>query len=360
MTDLSGIVSLRQLYFLILAFGLGLLGAWLVSRFAQRLGLLDIPSTRSSHTIPTPRGGGIGILAAFIAAWFWLGLNYIFSLPVILLASVSLVGDRTDLSPGMRLIMQFFAALIILFMLPESPFVISGSSCHLSPNWLALFMLGIMAAVFIVGTANFYNFMDGIDGIAGITAVVALGLLAAYGISFGKDYRYIMLGLGLIMACIGFLPFNIPKARVFMGDVGSILLGFVFAVIVVLFSRTYTEFLVLGSFLFPFYADELTTMAVRIRLREDLTRPHRRHLYQILANEAGIAHWKVAFGYGVFQLIVGLSMWQGARFGLLPLIAVLALAVLAFLWLTHKVRRQFILLPERGGQQNSYRIRCLR
>ncbi|NOX25024.1 MAG: glycosyltransferase family 4 protein [Deltaproteobacteria bacterium] len=342
MTDLANIVSPPQLYFLLLEFGLGLFGAWLVSRFARRLGLIDTPSARSSHIIPTPRGGGVGILAAFIAACFWLGLNYIFCLPVVLLASLSFIGDRTDISPAMRLIMQFSAAFIVIFMLPESPLFISLPFHYLSLNWLILLMLGIMAAVFIVGTANFYNFMDGIDGIAGITAIVAMGLLTAYGISSGKDSRYTMLALGLAVACLGFLPFNIPKAKIFMGDVGSILLGFVFAVIVVLFSLTSTEFLVLSSFLFPFYADELTTMATRIRLREDLTRPHRRHLYQILANEAGIAHWKVAFAYGVFQLIVGLSMWQIARFGLVPLIGALTLLAFATLYLTNKVRRQFI------------------
>jgi Fuc2NAc and GlcNAc transferase len=99
-----------------------------------------------------------------------------------------------------------------------------------------------------------------------------------------------------------------PKARVFMGDVGSILLGFAFAGMVVWLSKSLLDFVSLAAFLFPFYADELTTIVVRLRDGESLLNPHRRHLYQLLANEYGIAHWKVSLGYGLFQLIVGISI----------------------------------------------------
>jgi Fuc2NAc and GlcNAc transferase len=82
------------------------------------------------------------------------------------------------------------------------------------------------------------------------------------------------------LSCIGFLPFNVPKAKVFMGDVGSILLGFIFSGMAVYLFNDVLDFICLSSFLFPFYADELTTMIVRLKDGENLTNAHRRHLYQ--------------------------------------------------------------------------------
>ena len=130
--------------------------------------------------------------------------------------------------------------------------------------------------------------------------------------------------------CLGFLPFNMPKARVFMGDVGSILLGFVYAGLVVGLSHSLNDFVVLCSFLFPFYADELTTEYVRLRDGESLLKPHRRHVYQLLANEMGIAHWKVSVGYGVVQLIVGVSFIYVKGYGFSILLSMLTFYFVAF------------------------------
>ena len=108
--------------------------------------------------------------------------------------------------------------------------------------------------------------MDGINGIAGITGVVAFGLIALFAALSGGSDSFIILGVCMGLACMGFLPFNVQnKARVFMGDVGSVLLGFVYAGLVVGLSYSLNDFMVLCAFLFPFYADELTTLYVRIR-----------------------------------------------------------------------------------------------
>ena len=131
-------------------------------------------------------------------------------------------------------------------------------------------------------------------------------------LSGGPD-SFIILAVCMGLACMGFLPFNMPKARVFMGDVGSVMLGFVYAGLVVGLSYSLNDFMVLCAFLFPFYADELTTLYVRIkgerhsRLMDRLMKPHRRHLYQLQANEMGVAHWKVSAGYGALQLMVGVG-----------------------------------------------------
>ena len=143
--------------------------------------------------------------------------------------------------------------------------------------------------------------MDGINGIAGITGIVGFGLLAFSAFLSGSDSSFVTLAICMSLSCLGFLPFNMPRARVFMGDVGSILLGFVFAGMVIWLSRNLLDFICLSAFLFPFYADEFTTMAVRIRDGENLTHPHRRHLYQLLTNEKGISHWKISVGYGLAQ-----------------------------------------------------------
>jgi UDP-N-acetylmuramyl pentapeptide phosphotransferase/UDP-N-acetylglucosamine-1-phosphate transferase len=120
--------------------------------------------------------------------------------------------------------------------------------------------------------------------------------------------------MGVSLACLGFLPFNVPKARVFMGDVGSILLGGAFGSLVYLASDNFLDFACLAAFLFPFYVDELTTMIVRLRDGERLTQAHRRHLYQLLANEKGWPHWQVSLGFGALQLLVGLTSLPAALY----------------------------------------------
>lgn len=190
-------------------------------------------------------------------------------------------------------------------------------------------------SVFIVGTANFYNFMDGINGIAGITGVVGFLLLAVYGHGAGSDSVYNVLSVAMACSCAGFLPFNIPRAKVFMGDVGSVLLGFVFACLVVLLSASFFDFICMTAFLFPFYADELTTMAIRIRDGDKLSQAHRKHVYQLLANEYGIDHWKVSLGYGVVQLIIGCVVFVIRNNDLASLLSFLAVCfffLFCFLW----------------------------
>ena len=190
-----------------------------------------------------------------------------------------------------------------------------------------------------MGTANFYNFMDGINGIAGTTGIVGFGLLALYLDIMSGSLPLKVLAICMSLACAAFLPFNMPRARVFMGDVGSILLGFLFGGMVVLISQSILDFICLASFLFPFYADELTTMVIRIKDRENLLNPHRRHLYQLLANEKGIAHWKVSVGYGLIQLIVGLGGLGVRPLGLPAVMALLVFCFAAFASVSFLVRK---------------------
>jgi UDP-N-acetylmuramyl pentapeptide phosphotransferase/UDP-N-acetylglucosamine-1-phosphate transferase len=301
----------REIILLLLAVVLGALGAFMTSRFGYRLGLVDLPTERSSHSMATPKGGGVGLAAAFLVTAVVLDMSMAFWLPLGILVVLSLRGDQVDIPPKLRLPAQF--VLIGILVIGTSAGIHSG---------MARILFSLFWVVFIVGTANFYNFMDGINGIAGISGVVGFGLLA---IATYKNRPEVgLVAACMALACLGFLPFNLPRGRVFMGDVGSILLGSVFAGLVYLVSRSLLDFLCMASFLFPFYADELTTMLVRLHAGENLTHPHRRHMYQLLANERRIPHWLVTSGYGLFQLLVGLSVWRCKSLGIAVVLAVLA------------------------------------
>lgn len=279
---------------------IGAFGAWFVARFAVGMGLLDHPGDRSSHSVPTPKGGGIGILAAFVLVSVHISLPLFFWVTVVFIALIGFLADIYDLSPNARLLFQFASGGIV------SAGALSSQLSHL--NGL-LIVLAVLSVIYIVGTANFYNFMDGIDGIATVTGIIGFGLLANYGIKSGGDPKLITISFCIVFACVGFLPFNIPKAKVFMGDVGSILLGFVFACMVISFTHSFSDFIILTCFMFPFYIDELLTMLERIVDKQGLSIPHRRHFYQVLVNEGRIEHWKVSIGYGISQLTVGLIIW---------------------------------------------------
>jgi len=286
-----------ELMLYLISFLLGGAGAWSIAKWGFKLSLFDKPNSRSSHKTVTPKGGGIGILAAFSVCSISLSIPKSFWIPACFLSLFSLWGDRSEIKPKIRLLFQFAGGTILLIgILGEK----GGGFTE--------YALMPLLIVLLVGTTNFYNFMDGINGIASISGVVGFGLIAFYASYFEINSLLSSLAICISSACVGFLPFNIPRAMVFIGDVGSILLGFVFSGMAVYLSNGVLDFICLSSFLFPFYADELTTILVRLRDGEDLIQPHRRHLYQLFANEYGVAHWKISLGYGIFQLVVGTSV----------------------------------------------------
>ena len=318
-----------ELMLYLISFLLGWTGAWIIVKWGFKLSLLDKPNLRSSHKNVTPKGGGIGILAAFFICSIALSIPKNFWITAVLLSLFSFWGDRSEIRPKVRLLFQFAAGTILLIgILMEKQ------------NGVAPYLLMPLLAVFVVGTANFYNFMDGINGIAGITGIVGFGLIAFYTSNSGYSTALSTLALCMSFSCMGFIPFNVPEAKVFMGDVGSILLGFVFSGMVVYLSKNVLDFICLMSFLFPFYADELLTMVVRLKNKENLTKPHRRHLYQLLANECKIPHWKISLGYGIFQLIVGISILSIRSKGGLAVFSVLVLYLCTFTILSFIFRKK--------------------
>ena len=321
---------------------LGGASALFATKFGYKLGMVDVPSERSSHTKAMPKGGGIGILAAFVLSSLLLNIPPGLWVSAAILTLISFYGDKSELSPKFRLLVQFIAAVVFLCtsLVSNSSFYISSLvlHCHLlfSGVWI------LFLAIFIVATANFYNFMDGINGIAAITGIVGFGLLAFFANISGADSSLIILSICMAFSCLGFLPFNMPRAKVFMGDVGSILLGFVFAGMIVLISKSFLDFICLTAFLFTFYADELTTMMVRIKDSEKLNQPHRRHLYQLLANEYRIPHWKISMAYGVTQFIIGISVMMAKNIGSVMVILMLVVYFCGFAEISWLIRKKLV------------------
>ena len=300
----------------------------LVPRYLTRAGFLDLPGERSSHVRPTPKGGGVGLVVAFVWVAVVIGLPLFFWLPLLALAILSFVNDLRSLSAGVRLAAQFMAALLAL----------GGALWAGHISWPVFLILP--ALFFVVATTNCYNFMDGINGLAGITAVVAFACLLVFGGAAETPlFSPIMAVMG---ALLGFLPFNLPRAKLFMGDVGSIFLGFLFGLSVCLLAVSWTELLVFASFLFPFYADEAVTVVERLWRGESLLAPHRRHLYQFLANERGIAHWKVSALYAVIQIFVALLVVAAGRHDAWHVLGIDAVAFGLWAWTHYSLKRRYV------------------
>jgi UDP-N-acetylmuramyl pentapeptide phosphotransferase/UDP-N-acetylglucosamine-1-phosphate transferase len=308
---------------------LGGAGGWIISKWGIRLSLVDHPNERSSHNIVTPKGGGIGILVAFVFCSLYTKISYWFWVPATGVSVLGLLTDRFEISPQLRLTIQFIAGIIIIIGVKQ-----------LSLSGIDEIALMVFLTFYIVGTGNYYNFMDGINGIAGITGIVGFGLIAFYASLFSLHPPLVTLAICISFACLGFLPFNMLKARVFMGDVGSILLGFVFAGMVVYFSKSFLDFICFTSFLFPFYADELTTMVIRLGDKEKLIQPHRRHIYQLLANEYQIPHWKVSVIYGFVQLFVGMNVLMLRSFGVFVVLFFITVCFAGFVFLNFRIRKR--------------------
>jgi len=260
---------------------------WLLRRIALHHSLLDIPNQRSSHSQPTPRGGGLAILLACYFGGAYLSLTGRMVIPhIFVLGGCSLgiviigfLDDLFHLSSGVRLVVHFGCALLALNFLPFNSYsLISSGGGLLSTAALILISFGVVWSI------NLYNFMDGIDGLAGIEAVtvtLGAGFLLYY---TGDTVGSFLLLLLLAVSVLGFLMFNWPPARIFMGDACSGFLGFFFAIIALLTAHStrltlWTWLILLGVFV----VDSGVTLLTRIYLRKKFYEAHRSHAYQILA-----------------------------------------------------------------------------
>jgi Fuc2NAc and GlcNAc transferase len=303
----------------LLSFLISLIFAGIVSRYGSKVGLIDAPNKRSSHTVPTPKGGGIGLLLAFILTGVFVTQHQAFTILAGIVGLIGLLEDRFSISQKIRLVLKLIiSALVVSSFLGIPTSIIS----------ISLFVFWI---IFIAGTANFYNFMDGVDGIAGLTGVVGCGFLAFFSIYIVEKPDVALFSTVISVGCIGFLFFNFPKAKVFMGDVGSIFLGFVFAAFVIKLSTNLSIFLCLIMFMCMFYADALVTILCRWKRGENLIMAHRSHLYQYICNELKIPHWKVSLSYASTQFVFAVLALSAYKKGIVWQIVVFVFFVVMFL-----------------------------
>ena len=315
---------IHALPWLAAAAALGAAGAWLARTHALRHGLLDLPGERRSHQVPTPRGGGIGIALAWVLAcvlsgwsgWMPRELALAAGCGSLLVAVAGYIDDHRPLSAWWRLSAHIVSGLVLA----------AGVSFAGGPAWLAL-----LAVVAVPVLVNVWNFMDGIDGIAASQAALAAAGIAALGIaSHGEEgVQAALPALLLSAACLGFLPSNFPRARIFLGDVGSGTLGIALAVLVVLLlsdaapgqgaGLLVLAFLPLSAFLI----DATLTLGGRIVRREQWWTAHVGHAYQRLASRIG-SHVPVTFGYALWTIATVLASLAVAGSGFTVRISVCA------------------------------------
>jgi Fuc2NAc and GlcNAc transferase len=297
------------------AFVAALVVAEVVRRNARRLRLVDYPGPRSSHGQPTPRGGGVAVLAGILGGSVVLVLvgwplgpgGGVLLLGATLLGVVGLFDDVWNLSPWPRLMLQLAVAAFVVSRLggmdriPLPP-----------PLDVPLGRAGTaLAVLWIVGVANFFNFMDGIDGLAGAQAAATGACVLAAG--WSDDAAGVA---ALVIGSVaGFLVLNWPPARIFLGDAGSVPLGFLLAALPLCAAREHRADAVFATAisLSLFLLDPLETLLRRWRRGETLTRAHRWHSYQRLLSP-GEPHGRVLFPFAVgIAFLSGLAALSFAR-----------------------------------------------
>ena len=291
--------------FLVAALLVAVVLTGVVRRYAVSRDLLDVPNPRSSHTVPTPRGGGLAIVATVLTGGLVLLVMGVISPCLfaglfgagVLVAGIGYLDDHRNVPARWRILVHFLAgALLLAFAgsLPPVPFL----AVELVPGWGGTLLL----LVFVVWLLNLYNFMDGIDGIAAVEAVTVCGC-AAFLLWFVNELELALLVALYGAASLGFLVWNRPPAKIFMGDAGSGFLGFSLAGLMVL---TWTDggfavwpwLILLGVFL----VDATMTLIRRILRGEGWYEAHRSHAYQHAAREAG-GHLPVTLVVGLANLL---------------------------------------------------------
>lgn len=263
-------------------------------KIADKYNIIDKPNQRSSHTSIALRGGGIIFL---IGIWIW-SLFYGFTYPwflaaVTLAAGVSFVDDIRSLPDSVRLVVQFAAMAMMFYQI---------DILHWDMWWIV-----IIALIISVGASNIINFMDGINGITGAYALASLIPLALLNTTMefvDQSLIYVVILADIVFCIFNFRPKG--KAKCFAGDVGSIGVAYIllFMIGMLIIATGDVTYLI---FLLVYGIDGVLTICHRIMLHENLGEAHRKHAYQLMANELKIGHVKVASFYAILQLVISLG-----------------------------------------------------
>lgn len=302
-------------------------------RYALARSIIDIPNARSSHTVPTPRGGGVAIVVSFLASLPVFGLFELVPWSQLiaiggagaLVAVIGFMDDHGHIAARWRLLGHFGASIWALAWLGGlPPITFFGYSFDL--HWFGHFF----AAIYLVWLLNLYNFMDGIDGIASVEALCAC-LCACLLYALSGAPTLIWLPLILAVAVVGFLYWNFPPARIFMGDAGSGFLGIALGVLSLMAAWVSSELfwawvILLGVFI----VDATFTLMRRLIRGDKVYEAHRSHAYQFASRRLGKhlpvtmvvgainLFWLLPIAYGVTQL--GLDGAWGMLLAYVPLV----------------------------------------
>lgn len=264
---------------------------WLIKRKADWV--LDQPNARSLHTVPVPRIGGAGLLLGAMTAWFCFSVSLPSTvlLGVVLLMVISLIDDIWRAPVWSRLLIHAIAAAWFAISLLFGAY-----------DWLTVLCV-IIAAIWM---SNLYNFMDGSDGLAGGMTVIGFGYYGLIAFLAG-DHNFAMINFSVAAAAMAFLSHNFHPARVFMGDAGSVPLGFLAAVFGILgwLSQLWTIWVPLLIFS-PFIADATVTLTKRLLQGKKIWQAHREHYYQRLV-QSGFGHRNTALAAYALMLTAGIS-----------------------------------------------------
>jgi len=292
-------------------------GTWGALHYALRGNLMDQPGDRRSHTVATPRGGGIAIVLVVLLAGAYLATRrepvdamWLGFLPGLLIVSgIGWWDDHRPLSPWLRLAVQAVAALMLAL----------GVGWQ-SGQWLPA-VAAFAAAMVLV---NVWNFMDGINGLAASQAALAA---LSYAVLLTGEWHG--LALALLAGCLGFLPFNFPRARIFLGDVGSGALGYILAALATAgavqlpSAKVPLLLLPLGVFL----VDAGFTLSGRILRGEQWWTPHVSHLYQVMARRIGHTAVTVIYiAFGGVSLLLSYVWTPASHFTAVCVVAALYVA----------------------------------
>jgi Fuc2NAc and GlcNAc transferase len=312
----------------------------IVRSYAVSRRILDHPNERSSHTRPTPRGGGVAFVASFLAlaiALCWYGVVPYALIGALLTSAglVTLVGwmdDRDHLPARWRFLGHTAASVFALWLFKGVPPV---------PLFGVLVDLGlvglVLAAMYLVWMVNLCNFMDGIDGIASIEAItVSLGGAFTWWLATGTAQWFFPL---VFAACVaGFLFWNYPPAKIFMGDAGSGFVGMVLGLFSLWAGQQAPQvfwcwFILLGCFM----VDATTTLIRRVRRGEKFNEAHRSHAYQYAARKHG-SHKQVSLAFGLINLLWLLPIAVVVALGRLDGASGVIVAYVPLVWLAFKYK----------------------
>ena len=303
-------------------------------KIADRYNIIDKPNHRSSHTQITLRGGGIIFPIAFVlyfvvsAAYrkdYFLSDDYwSFGLGLVALSTISFLDDILDLSSKIRLVFHFISVTLLLYFI---------NAFQLLPIWSIPILF-----IVIIGILNAYNFMDGINGMTGLYSLVTLGSLLYINQNFiaFTDKNFIIYP---IIASLVFLFFNFrKKAKCFMGDIGSMGIAFwILALIGLLVIKT--ENIKYLLFLTVYGIDVVFTILERLKLKENIFEAHRKHLYQLFANEKNISHLAISSSYALVQLIINVFLIN-SNFNLLPISLIIIIPMISiYFFLKNKIKK---------------------